>query len=45
MKRKLIIGAIIISFLIGSFGIIIKPYKTDIPDPPVGYERTNIRFS
>ena len=45
MKKKLVIGAIVISLLIGSLGIIIKPYKpykTDIPDPPIGHERTHI---
>lgn len=42
MKKKLVIGAIVISLLIGSLGIIIKPYKTDYPEPPIGYERTHI---
>ncbi len=41
MKKKLVIGAIVISLLIGSLGIIIKPYKADIPEPPTGYERKN----
>ena len=41
MKKKLIIGAVVISLLIGSLGII-KPYKTDYPEPPIGYRRTNI---